>query len=284
MAKDYAKFVPPKQRMSRKKSYRVEIIAAIFLVAVLGVLSAYFIHDKKSFMDNFSSFSARVSELVHHKRNILAKNAGQKSDSGQDTQTPPVQFDFYHELPTMQVVVDEADNDTTSPTAPVVHPVITAAQPALPAEEPTKATGESVLEKAAPEATGEPALEKAAPEATAEPAPQPAPTPETAEATPPPAKADVFNPDEISNLLAAQKTDVSSYVVQLGTFETQQGAKEMVSELSSAGFDAKVVKLKHAGQVIYGVQQGPYLTKELAIATKQRLQKRGITSIIRKAA
>lgn len=284
MAKDYAKFVPPKKRMSRKKTRHIGTVAAVLLIAICCLLAVYYIYDKKSFMNNMTAAVSRLSAIVHHRKDLhLAKNTS-KTMIAQDSPPPPVHFDFYNQLPAMQVVVEEAENNgpvtvlqsnhTTVATATATTQVATSDSQATPV-----AVASAVSDESAP------IVAKVDPATPNEIAIAPAPTP----------KQNIFNPDEVASMLASEapqtqaesqqlKQPSQPYIIQLGTFETQPAAKQLVSALSSVGFEAKIVKIRNKGQTVYAVQQGPFVTKEMALATKQRLQKRGIAGVIRKAA
>jgi cell division protein FtsN len=117
----------------------------------------------------------------------------------------------------------------------------------------------------------------------------PAPQLKPVAATPKPviAKASVFNAEEVTDLLAHEKPQLNvpigqHYHLQLGSFESESAAKLLVDAVNSIGFQAKVVKSHHAGHNMYHVMQGPYTNMDLAKASQMRLQKRGITSSLKK--
>ncbi|OGT45538.1 MAG: hypothetical protein A3E83_05700 [Gammaproteobacteria bacterium RIFCSPHIGHO2_12_FULL_41_20] len=70
------------------------------------------------------------------------------------------------------------------------------------------------------------------------------------------------------------------YMVQLGVFEEASGAARLRSALAEVGFASEVVKTAKNKRTLYRVQQGPFTNQVQARAMQQRLQKRGITSII----
>jgi cell division protein FtsN len=95
----------------------------------------------------------------------------------------------------------------------------------------------------------------------------------------------IFNTADLGALLAAENTaQTSQYVIQLGVFESEEAAHRMVAAINSVGFEGSVVKTQQGPQERFRVQQGPFASRELAKMTQQRMQKRGIISIIRKIA
>jgi cell division protein FtsN len=101
----------------------------------------------------------------------------------------------------------------------------------------------------------------------------------------------IFNTDELKSLLEAEVTPAaptasasSQYIIQLGVFESESAAQRLLEAVNSVGFEGNIVKTEHGDQSLYRVQQGPFETRDLAKLTQQRMQKRGIISLIRKIA
>ena len=74
----------------------------------------------------------------------------------------------------------------------------------------------------------------------------------------------------------------TSYRLQLGEFASQAEASEMRVSLLLAGIDAELIKVVRDEVTIYIVCQGPYVTFAAAKAAQQKLQKKGINSVLKK--
>jgi cell division protein FtsN len=248
---------------------------------------------------NAPSLFAKLVALVHHKKPTAVdpKLAANKKAAVTDGQPQPVHFDFYDELPNMQMPAEDSQPSSVA-SAPAPTP-----KPALPesvAEAPSASAEPEVANATPPTNPGQPAapIATVAEAKPAQPVPvsaaqsvavnatQPSATPAPRLATAKPvastAAPRIFNPEEVSDLLAAEH-GVSRYVIQLGVFQSEEAANRLREAIVSVGFDAVVVKVKEGNHKSYHVQQGPYATAELAKVSQQRLEKRGIISIIKKA-
>jgi cell division protein FtsN len=235
MPKDYAKFVPPKARTSAQKRGYSALFFTVVFVLLTAVLVSYFLYEKKetgSFAaasKNIATYSSKLWTQINTKKPAI--QAEPRTLIGQNTVRPPVHFDFYNELPKMQVYPDQPSESMDL--SPKTHAtVITQSQ--IPVDKVDRTN----------------------------------------------TKKAIFDPDEVSELLAAEK-ETQSYTLQLDTFETEQAAKGLQKALASIGFDVRIVKINAQGKAIYFVQQGPYKNKALAKISQQLLQKRGITSVLR---
>ncbi|MDR3490705.1 MAG: SPOR domain-containing protein [Gammaproteobacteria bacterium] len=252
MAKDYAKFVPAKSWKPKRKIRLAGIFIAVFFFVFVCLGAAYsFVIMKKnnavaSRAADLHAFITNVVLSAMHKNDGLIRASVKKMA---ENSQPPVHFDFYSELPKMQLTLTETQ-DTPSPSnkAPSTH------------YEVGVKTGLTTAEDTQPAA----------------------PKPAVVEPAPPPAPVKVIQPDELSGLIAEEAVQKSQYVLQLGVFETRLAANKLQEALISVGFNPVVVKL-HAGKYdLYELQQGPFTDLQMAKATKSRLQKRGITSVIHK--
>jgi cell division protein FtsN len=269
MPKDYAKFVPPKSRLNLPHRWPVKLAVVVAVVLVLAGLGGYYYIATS--MPEQGDFMGKLNALIHHKK-IPGKEVA-KLASAQPAQPRTVRFDFYEQLPNMQM---PADNPMiTSSPAPVATSVLTTtpeltAQPPVPMPIPAA--------RVAPVAR--PVAQSAPPHTPAAPAPA------------------AFNPEELTHLLetehpkpapvtpviTAPATQAANhYIIKMGDFDTESGAKGLVSAINSVGFDAKVVKISRGGRTIYQVQQGPYESMALASQSQQRMQKRGLISTIIKS-
>jgi cell division protein FtsN len=259
MAKDYAKTVVAKSRSPKQSRWRVEYIVIILVLVVGFTLGAYFFYQhamqktqaqvdaQSSTQSSPHSWLSKLALLLeHHKKTAALSKTTKTVAMETDHQPPSVHFDFYNELPSMQVTASSLASSNSMHSMPVAPKVVS--------------------------------------------------HPDTEENKPAAAPA-IFNADEVSNLLSAEtqsvpdaKTKIAAvrpnqqYMIQLGAFETEQGANRLLAALSDVGFQAKIVKGNHSGKPLYHVQQGPYSTFELAKSNQQRLKKRGIDGMIRKIA
>jgi cell division protein FtsN len=242
MAKDYAKFVPPKRRNAKPKFWRNGIFLASCLVLIGGLAAGavYYETTSKQVLANGSqTFITKLSVLVHKKsNNVLAKKTTAVID-----QPPPIHFNFYNQLPKVQVTPDEAqpialgENKLPIPSDPIK---IKTAKPKTP--EPK----EIMVAKT------DPVLDPDKVSGLLE-----------AESKPQQAVKTVPTPGE-------------QFIIQLGVFDSQSGALRLADALSSVGFTVNVIKASQGGRQVYRVQQGPFTTMELAKANQQKLKKRGI--------
>src|SRR3990167_6707576 len=76
--------------------------------------------------------------------------------------------------------------------------------------------------------------------------------------------------------------EIARYYIQLGTFEEASGAARLRVALLDAGFTTQVIKISSGQRIMYRVQLGPYVSQSQVRTMQQRMQKRGITSVIYK--
>lgn len=291
MAKDYAKFVPPKSRKAKKGSLRVGSILVSFIVLFSAIVVGCFVYFDKtqttgSHAERAAVAVSKVMALVQHKK-VSAKPA--VATVVANNEPPPVHFDFYNELPNMQMPVDDPRNVASVPPPPAASkpaPAVSAQPvPAVAKAEMPETADVDVANNAVPSAT------TATVDAEAPPVVVKANAPVTNKQT---AKS-AFDADDVSDLLAAEhKTEANnhqadvnhpaqSYVLQLGVFQSEAAANTLRDAIISVGFKAAVVKVAHGSHKLYHVQQGPYEDVAAAKQLQQRMEKRGIISSIQKA-
>ena len=78
-----------------------------------------------------------------------------------------------------------------------------------------------------------------------------------------------------------KKTAVGQYILQLGTFQSENEAAEMRVSLLLAGWDVNLVQKTVEGHIQYQVEQGPYSSLEQAKAAQKTLQRQGLASLIK---
>ena len=256
MPKDYAKFVPPKSRRPQERNVPVKLFAFIFVVLLAGVLGGVYLYAK-----NPAAGSAWLSNMVaslHHKK-LVTKPAPGKLTTAEEK--PQVRFDFYEQLPNMQIPTDANEIASVPPPAVIMSPAKIA--PMVISAPSSSFNPDEVTQLLEAEQT-KPAAIKPAKTVLA------SPTVAAAKVPALPADAEIPLPAE-------------RYVVQLGEFDSETAAKALLEAINSVGFEAQVVKISRAGHKIYKVQQGPYLSMSLALQLQQRMQKRGLISTILKS-
>lgn len=258
MARDYAKFVPPKTRTAQPKVWPVKSFVAIFFVAIASSALSFFIYQK-AHADKITYFQEIVALLQH--KTEKPRPPVKVAEQGPQ----PVHFDFYSELPNMQLPQNALANESAA-TLEGAASTVPGSAPATPVM-----AGTPVIPK--PMAITKPG-ELKKPEVT-----HPA----------------IFNPSEVDELLADEKivsqpnaqapahSQAQDYIIQLGVFESEDGAQRLIEAIAAVGFQPRVVKLDRKGHNMYQVQQGPYQSMESAKLEQLRLQKRGIISIIRRS-
>ncbi|GEM_PF-3583970 len=262
MAKDYAKFVPSKSRKPKRKKRLAGILIAIFFLMFVCIASAYFFLVMKKNSDvahrgiAIHEFISKVILVALHKNDSLIGATAKKIAKAAENSPPPVHFDFYSELPNMQLTLTETP-DAPGPKnkKPSTHYQVGVKSRLAAAENPEGDSISTLVSKVAISAS---------------------------EAVPTPVAAPVIHPDELTGLIDEEVIQKAQYILQLGFFETQQAAKTLQEALVSVGFNPIIVKNSTGKHELYKVQQGPFPTLQMATLTKSRLQKRGVTSVIQK--
>lgn len=289
MAKDYAKFVPSRPKQAKKAGWR-KVIAPVFILFFLtSVVAGYFTYQKKSAdvapNPKAEAFAAKITALFgRHKKETPTdeKTKPKAAALAQNEVAPPVQFDFYSELPKLQVTLPETAPAAAPPRmnkpANNVPPVaaVAKAQPQV-AENSALASAEI---KSQPELV--PAEDSPEPQSVFKPEEldQILAHDETAAPKTAPAK---IAPAKTTTKIAAPKvvtTKADQYLLHLGSFDTQKAAKIWCAALIEVGFRADIIKGNQGGHVIYHVRQGPFANAALAKVSQQKLQRRGIASSV----
>ncbi len=86
-------------------------------------------------------------------------------------------------------------------------------------------------------------------------------------------------PDTLSS---GSGVDPFSYFIQAGAFRTPEDAEQQRAKLSLLGFQARVTEREQSGRTVYRVRLGPFLKKEEADKTKERLDAYAVeTALVR---
>lgn len=283
MAKDYAKFVPEKKRTSKRSHRRVELMLSAFFIVAVTVAIATFIYIKKS-PDALVAVSggktsnpfAKLMAALHHSK-VDAPVSVKASVVANNQEPVSVHFNFYSELPSMQVTLPAVAASAAPP--PLKKTMLAAANaPVIPVAkndmQKLKESSEQVV------ATTPTAIIPAATNSEMQDSKAVAATLSNS------APATIFSTDEVKDLLEAENqpkridAQGEKYFIQVGVFSTLNAANRMQEALSMAGFHTQVIKSDNS----FRVEQGPFTTKSLAKSSQQQLQKRGIDSLIRKSA
>ncbi|MBV8801719.1 MAG: SPOR domain-containing protein [Gammaproteobacteria bacterium] len=88
--------------------------------------------------------------------------------------------------------------------------------------------------------------------------------------------------DPINTSSTLAKPPIEHYIIQLGAYKNDSTASEIRVSILLAGFDVKVVKTVKHNQIIYRIQQGPYQSLDQAKIAQKKLQAKGFDSVIQK--
>jgi len=75
----------------------------------------------------------------------------------------------------------------------------------------------------------------------------------------------------LTSAVAATRTGVTAWVVQLGSFSNEQNAIGLIERLQKTGYTAFVEPLRDVGKISYRVRVGPELTKVAAEEIRDKL-------------
>jgi cell division protein FtsN len=252
MAKDYAKATFKSTRARRIQRSRSRLLLLIFVcvMTVSTVLSWYLYQNKAVIFnkDNIVTWTKELKTLLHRQKPQVTVNQIAKT-GGVDVapQEPEVRFDFYTELPNMQVKLPVVETEANKNVPPPVNI----------SDNQTKIT-------AGVEVGHQPLEANAVSENSSSPKDQSGTT-------------------IVNHSPSADKTTVASpqYVVQVGSFKSDSAASEMRISILLAGFDVSVVKIKVDDQIIYRIQEGPYNSQARAKSAQKKLQAKGFDAVVR---
>lgn len=264
MAKDYAKFVPSKPRASRRKTWHVDVLLIIFFLIVVLIGGLYIFQKQLPAAPNgeqgIKGLMVRVSLLFHHHPKAPVAVKKSTADTASD-QPEPVHFDFYSQLPNMQVTLPESEQATLPPNAKPLRP------PVMAKTNPVELSHQAI----SPPAVSPAVVKK--------------PSANQSAATP-------VNPEELSTMIEAEmkpqaptkaKTSGQSFYIEMGSYDSREAANLFADAITSAGFQTAVVKVYRNGRPSFVVRHGQFTSQELAKSTQLRMQKRGIIGEIHKA-
>lgn len=274
MAKDYARRVFLTRQTPKKNRWRLPFVIFLALIVVLG--SSYWIYlskcskpvrvteesvsvtesslsaaeksliaAEKSFIATEKSFWSRMlASIKTHKKTHEDKHVqtAQKKNAKPNAETE-VHFDFYNELPNMQVTIPE-----TKP-SPVVATKTASTSP-VPTTLNQKKVAEMHLKND---------LNMLSKEAV--------PTPK------------ILDPE--APLPVGEKR--SAFILQIGLFKQLHDAKESRVTLLLSGCEAQIVTIKTPEGFIYRLQRGPFINEAEAKKLQRYLQRKGIETILKKA-
>lgn len=226
----------------------VAVGAALLLVGIAGFGTYQYKKQPERFVALSECYTKLTTWMTERKQHLNHSIKVVKQITMKDETDQPVHFEFYTALPNMKVEV--ASNSSLEETNKAPH---TAPKKA----ETTLASVQSEVLAKTP--VSEPAFKS---------------------------KLQVISADELEHQMsrefAAEVQTQTQYVVQLGVFHAADAAQKFRDALSHAGFDAVVSKAANKEKDAYRVQLGPYQNKTQALQAQRLLQKRGVTSIVRK--
>jgi cell division protein FtsN len=253
MAKDYARATFKTARAKRRQRSRHGLLLAIFLFFVLGVLApcGWYLYQHDTGMLNKDHAMAWMGELkafLHKQKPQVAMNETVKTQVVNPApEEPSVHFDFYTELPKMQVTLPATQTEAGKGTPPPV------------AAHQTKSDVAPL--------SGAQAIMGQAADATF--------LSNTAQT-----KAKALEADHTK--VMASPSAAAQYIVQVGAYKSDSTASEMRVSILLAGFDVSVVKTTVGDQVVYRIQQGPYNSLAQAKSAQKKLQAKGYDGVVQK--
>jgi cell division protein FtsN len=300
MAKDYAKATFNTKRARRQKRLR----RALFFIFLLGPLSmgmwgGWVVYQQGMLAFNKEKAMSWVDEfktLLHrHPLQVVTHQNIKMGPTGSVPQRSPVRFDFYTELPNMQVTLpntqDEAGKDASWKRKSELAAQNEAGKDAswkrkseLAAQNEAgkNANGKKKSETVVQNESGIIATKALENESgLANEASKNNPVNEQMDSTftnslTAPAAAAIQRSKDVHS-----KTE-THYVVQVGAYKSDSTASEMRISILLAGFDVKVVKTTVGDHVIYRIQQGPYRSLDRAKIIQKQLQAKGFEGVIQK--
>ena len=130
MAKDYAKRVFTTTRKPKKKRLRIELFIIPVLVLVIIASGYWGFRHKLELTTVEDTWLPRAKSLLTNK-SVASKtqNVDKPKKIIQSNQQPDVHFDFYNELPKMQVTASESEDSATPKMVAKIHdPEVSAKQ------------------------------------------------------------------------------------------------------------------------------------------------------------
>lgn len=143
MSKDYAKRVFTTTRTRKKKPRRIGLFI-LPIVLILSIIGGWAYYNKSYFTGTDRSFLSSVKGLMIHKHYAVNKPASLPKIKEQTDQEPKVHFDFYNELPNIQVTVPETADNATPP-KPVINKSQVTPATAEASQEPAQPTTKYIL-------------------------------------------------------------------------------------------------------------------------------------------
>lgn len=142
-----------------------------------------------------------------------------------------------------------------------------------------------LAEDAAAKLKAEAAAAKKAAEATPTPTPSPDPTPTPEETASPDATPTPESTDEPTPTPAPTATPVSKiiYRVRVGSYDSQDTARSLATELNGRGYSTSVVIDRSGDKTLYQIQVGAFRDEKTAKDTQKELKTNGYEATISKS-
>lgn len=279
MAKDYAKATFKATRARKQRRSRRGVFALILLLLiVVGLLVGWYVHqvgtplfDKKNIMVWVDDLKALLHR--HNKLQVASREGTKVAPINPVESQPEVRFDFYTELPNMQVTLPVTETEVSKGTPAITKTAVSEGQSHWVAE---------VAGQKSPQVASDYVPAQSLPsEANKEPQAQPLPPEANKESQAQPLLLEASKDPQAQSLLPKANKE-PQYVVQVGAYKSYATASEIRVSILLAGFDAVVVKTMMNGQVVYRIQQGPYSSQARAKMAQKKLQAKGFEGIIQK--
>jgi cell division protein FtsN len=268
MAKDYAKSTFNLTRTRKKNRSRRVLFFFIFSFLLLNIcfFSGWYIYQQGMITfnkENAMTWVDQFKTLLHRHKSQVAIHQNTKTDTASTVnQDSPVRFDFYTELPNMQVTAPIIQNETNKN---VVRETPKELEPSS-SKSSVQGSPEEVVEVSQNKSDlssknakthldlGKEDLNTTSAHVASE------------------------NHSKAADHAAAE----IQYVVQVGAYKNDSTASEMRISMLLAGFDVKVVKTSIGDHIIYRIQQGPFSSLSRAKLAQKKLQTKGYDGVVQK--
>lgn len=250
MRRDFKKNAAARSRNSSadKRPLFVAIGALTLVVGFIGFGFYQYKHQPQRFVALTDCYQKLSSWMAERKQHLNQSIKVVKQIAVKETADQPVHFEFYTALPSMKMEVATSENVAAQASVPIARKALTTVT-TTPTPVETKASNPS-----------EPATSS----------------------TEMKLKSPFVSADELERQMSRELDTATQYVLQLGIFRAADAAEKLRDALVTAGFRAVVSKVAGKDKELYRVQLGPYLNKTQAQQAQAQLEKRGMSSLLRK--
>jgi cell division protein FtsN len=275
MAKDYAKATFNKTRV--RKQLRLRRILFFFILFILGSIctsGVWYISQQGFNKENAMTWVNELKTLLHRQKLSVATNQNTKMErSNSVNQDPPIRFDFYTELPEMQVTLPQKEEERSANLEARAGETFQKKpeSAALPADNSAQNASDKTITSGLQNQSA-PIMKSFNNNVEAE----------TRDVNSHPVRFLSAGSSEVPVKSIDRSQEEIHYVVQVGAYKSNSTASEMRISILLAGFDVKVVKTTIDDRVIYRIQQGPFGSLARAKIAQKKLQAKGFDGVVQK--